>query len=108
MVGSGVSIILVVLAKNKRKKAYLNISGSKIEIKTCVTIGRIPINLITLNDSKVSRNHAKINKVGKEYILTDLNSRNGTYVNGVKVSSQILTNGDTIKIGNNLIIFSFE
>jgi pSer/pThr/pTyr-binding forkhead associated (FHA) protein len=62
-------------------------------------IGRIPLNDIVLDVEQVSRVHASITVESAFVTLTDLGSRNGTFVNGVKVETQVLANGDTIKIG---------
>jgi diguanylate cyclase (GGDEF)-like protein len=66
---------------------------------------------VRVNDSKASRKHARINVIEREgaaideYILTDLNSRNGTFLNGQKITSQALSNGDKITIGDHILRF---
>jgi len=70
-----------------------------------ITIGRSTENDIAFNDPKVSRNHAKITKKGKDYVLTDLGSFNGTSVNDEFINSIALNHGDEIKIGSAKIIF---
>jgi serine/threonine-protein kinase len=78
-----------------------------IEIKNDETfIGRGELNNIFLKDSHVSRKHAKITISSGIYIIEDLGSMNGTYVNGEKISMHYLNNGDKIKIGNNFFIFN--
>jgi len=65
-----------------------------------ITIGRSADNTLTLPDKKASRKHARIEKVGEEYLITDLESGNGTKVNGQDVSgTRVLVKGDEIKIG---------
>lgn len=62
-------------------------------------IGRASTNDIVIDVNQVSRVHASI-MVGPAFVtLKDLGSRNGTFVNGVKVESLVLANGDSIKIG---------
>jgi pSer/pThr/pTyr-binding forkhead associated (FHA) protein len=63
-------------------------------------IGRAPVNDLVIDVSQVSRVHASI-MVGPAFVtLKDLGSRNGTFVNGVKVEAeQVLANGDSIRIG---------
>lgn len=62
-------------------------------------IGRASTNDIVIDVNQVSRVHASI-VVGPAFVtLKDLGSRNGTFVNGVKVESLVLANGDCIKIG---------
>jgi hypothetical protein len=53
----------------------------------------------------VSRQHARITLMGEEYRLEDLDSTNGTFVNGVRISRCILRNNDQIRIGDAKIIF---
>ncbi len=66
---------------------------------------------VRVNDSKVSRQHAKIEKFFNEetqrteYIVTDCESRNGTYLNGEKIDREILQNGDKITIGEHILRF---
>src|SRR5437762_13984693 len=64
-----------------------------------ISIGRSTDNLIPLNDKKSSRKHAKIEKVGDEYLVNDLGSGNGTKVNGKDVNTHVLSKGDEIGIG---------
>lgn len=70
-----------------------------------VTIGRSDDNAIVFFDPKVSRNHAKIIKKGKNYILSDLGSFNGTRVNKEFIKSAVLKNADEIRIGGALLVF---
>lgn len=63
-------------------------------------IGRAPGCDVVLDFEQVSRVHASIT-IGPTFVgLKDLGSRNGTFVNGVKIESQVLANGDSIKIGD--------
>ena len=76
------------------------------EIKDDVTsFGRSSANIIQMKDEKASRQHFRIEKAGDSYRLVDLGSRNGTEVNGVKVSSQTLRPGDVITVGQYRITF---
>jgi len=64
---------------------------------------------LPLTDNTVSRRHAQLMKKNGTWVLYDLNSANGTYVNGVKVSSTSeLKQGDQIKCGSTLIVFGGE
>ena len=64
-----------------------------------ITIGRAPSNLIQLTDSDASRIHARLAPApGGGLTITDMNSGNGTYVNGDKVKTQKLYDGDQIRI----------
>lgn len=71
-----------------------------------LTIGRSAGNgLVLATDSEVSRQHALVEYAGGEWVLSDLNSRNGTYVNGVPVTRQALHRGDQIQIGQTVWAF---
>jgi pSer/pThr/pTyr-binding forkhead associated (FHA) protein len=65
-----------------------------------ITLGRAPTNEIILQDAKVSRSHARIEFEGSQCSLRDLNSSNGTRVNGSLVESADLSPGDVITIGD--------
>jgi ABC-type multidrug transport system ATPase subunit/ABC-type transport system involved in multi-copper enzyme maturation permease subunit len=62
-------------------------------------IGRAPDNDVVISDLSVSRHHAELRKVGETYQIVDLDSHNGTFVNGQRVSSAPLTEGDIVGIG---------
>ena len=70
-----------------------------------VTLGRTKKADIYLDDEKLSRLHAKITRVGLGYRLIDLNSRNGTYVNGIRILEHPLGSFDEIQIGSTKIKF---
>jgi adenylate cyclase len=69
------------------------------------SIGRLSDNDLELNDHLVSRHHSKIIKDGPIYIIQDLDSANGVYVNKKKIKSEKLKEGDEIQIGHALIVF---
>ncbi len=64
-----------------------------------LTIGRRPQNDIALDDLTVSGEHAAIETHGTESVIHDLDSRNGTLVNGLAISRRVLCSGDVIDIG---------
>ncbi len=68
-------------------------------------IGRIPSCDIRINSTKVSRRHAKLVKKGKNFNVIDLNSTNGTYVNGKRIIEAPLSDGDKLHLGE--IIFKY-
>ena len=70
-----------------------------------VTIGRAPENSIFLNDVTVSRKHASIERDGRDFILRDSGSLNGSYVNNVSVTQKKLVSGDEIQIGKFHLLF---
>lgn len=72
-----------------------------------MTFGRNKHNTMILEDPFVSYEHACISHVRQDYVLNDLNSRNGVFVNGTKVQAEwMLSPGDEIRIG--AVIFRFE
>jgi len=73
--------------------------------KDSITMGRQEENTIVIDNLAVSGYHAKIDKLGGEYILTDMQSTNGTFVNDQKVVSHKLSHGDNIVIGKHVILF---
>jgi len=68
-----------------------------------IAIGRAKENNIVLKNIKASRRHARIERIGATYQITDLGSGNGTKVNGKKIDFQALNKGDEIAIGDALI-----
>src|SRR5204863_6477812 len=78
------------------------------ELVTPVTLGREEGNVLRLNDERVSRFHAKIQIDNGEIILTDLESTNGTRVNGNVVQIRRLRPGDRIGVGRSLLLFGSD
>lgn len=74
-------------------------------LKDSITIGRNEDNGIIIDNLAVSSYHAKIDKVGPDYILTDLQSTNGTFVNDQSIVSHKLSHGDNITIGKHILLF---
>lgn len=70
-----------------------------------VTIGRMPGSTIVLSDPNASRRHAEIKPSGSGYVLVDLGSTNGSRVNGARVDTHTLVDGDTLSFGNTVIRF---
>jgi pSer/pThr/pTyr-binding forkhead associated (FHA) protein len=70
-----------------------------------VTVGRTPNSTIVLADPNVSRNHAEIRPVGTGYVVVDLQSTNGTRVNGIRIANHELDGGDQITFGNTVLRF---
>jgi pSer/pThr/pTyr-binding forkhead associated (FHA) protein len=68
------------------------------EEKVCV--GRLPDNGIRLEDKAISSHHAELQRKGEDYLVRDLNSTNGTRVNGQRVIEQRLTHGDIVSFGH--------
>jgi pSer/pThr/pTyr-binding forkhead associated (FHA) protein len=70
-----------------------------------ITIGREEGNSIQLNDERISRFHVKIQQDHDDLVLTDLESTNGTKVNGEEVQLRILRHGDMVTLGRSTLIF---
>lgn len=71
------------------------------------SIGRAPSNSIPVQDASVSSNHARILRTNEGFVLEDLQSRNGTFVNGEKVTDKrLLADGDLIRIGKVIMTFN--
>ncbi len=75
------------------------------DLPTPVTIGREEGNLLQLNDERVSRFHTKIQEDQDKIVVTDLESTNGTKVNGEDIQLRILRYGDIISIGRSVLLF---
>jgi pSer/pThr/pTyr-binding forkhead associated (FHA) protein len=73
--------------------------------KDKTTLGRRPYNDIVIDNLAVSGEHAVLQMTGSEVLLEDLNSTNGTYLNGKAIKKQQLQNGDSIEIGKYKIKF---
>ena len=73
--------------------------------KDKTTLGRRPYNDIVIDNLAVSGEHAVLQMVGADVFIEDLNSTNGTYINGKAVKKQLLTHNDTVEIGKYKIKF---
>ncbi len=71
-----------------------------------LTIGRRKMNDVIIQDPSVSGHHAKIDPVGDRFVLLDLQSKNGTFVNERLVISHWLKHGDVISVGNHQLIYN--
>jgi hypothetical protein len=76
--------------------------------KDRTSLGRRPYNDVVIDNLAVSGEHAVLQMSGSEVYLEDLNSTNGSYVNGKAVKKQHLTNGDTVEIGKYKIKYVSE
>ena len=74
-------------------------------LATPVTIGREEGNVVQLNDDRVSRYHLKIQEDQDRLVLTDLESTNGTKVNGEDIQLRILRHGDLICVGRSILLY---
>jgi len=68
-------------------------------------IGRDAVNAVAINDAEVSRKHARLTFQGGKYVIEDLGSTNGTFVNGQRlVSSTVLKPGDVVSLGEQIVL----
>jgi hypothetical protein len=89
---------IIVRLKNRPLKTY-PFTGEE------VSIGRLPENVIVIDNLSVSRKHAVISMGANGYTLSDLGSKNGTLLNGLPVNTARLANGDIITIGKYELLF---
>lgn len=71
-----------------------------------VTIGRLPDNKLIINNPAVSGRHARVYKDGTHYVLEDLKSTNGTFVNDRPIARHTLREGDQILVGKHTLVFT--
>jgi Nif-specific regulatory protein len=79
-----------------------------IEIGDEASIGRAPSNSIRINESRVSRHHARIETRGGQHVILNLGARNGLFVNGSPTDEAPLTDGDEIHLGNICLLYRAE
>lgn len=93
-------------------KMIVSIDGVVIKevqlTKDRTSLGRRPYNDIVIDNLAVSGEHAVLQLAGNDVHLEDLNSTNGTYLNGKAVKKQLLQNGDTVEIGKYRIKYVSE
>lgn len=83
--------------------------GKLIEVKDqVITVGRDEIQTIQVLDQGVSRFHAEVFRIGENCFVRDLNSTNGTFINGVKVTEEVLKPGDELLIGTTILLFEMQ
>lgn len=71
-----------------------------------VTIGRLPDNMVVIDNPAVSGRHARVFREGNHYVLEDLRSTNGTFVNEKPVARHTLLEGDVVLVGKHSLVFS--
>jgi two-component system NtrC family sensor kinase len=81
--------------------------GLRFQLEESVhTLGRTQNNSVRLHDTEVSREHAELVRRGDRYILRDLKSSNGTYVNGRPATEHELVSGDQLQFGKSLLLYT--
>jgi len=85
------------------------LQGSAFEVSDQpFTIGRKADNTLSPTDLSISRQHCTLEMAGGQFRLTDHDSQNGTFVNGVPVRERLLVHGDRIAVGSSLFVFLLE
>jgi predicted component of type VI protein secretion system len=70
-----------------------------------ITIGRDSVNEIVINDAEISRRHARLTFQGGKYVLEDLGSTNGTFVNGQRLAGpRVLKAGEVVSFGEQIVV----
>jgi pSer/pThr/pTyr-binding forkhead associated (FHA) protein len=87
--------------------AFVIVEGVKVIQLTqpIFHIGRRLDNNLVLDDSRVSRNHAELRAINGRYVILDLDSKGGTFVNGVKITQSILYPGDVISLAGVSLVY---
>ena len=81
--------------------------GTRFLLEEAVhTVGRTQDNSVRLHDTEVSRKHAELIRKGDSYILRDLSSSNGTFVNGQPATDRELVSGDQLQLGRSLVLYT--
>ena len=86
--------------------AFIIVDGIKVIPlnQPLIRIGRRVENNLVLDDPRVSRSHAELRAINGRYVLFDLNSTGGTFVNGVRITQTVVYPGDVISLaGVNLV-----
>lgn len=84
------------------------ISDLPLEKGKSITIGRRTNNDVVIENLAVSGHHAKVDSVGDGFVITDLQSKNGSFVNEQLVTSHWLKHGDIINIGKHTLVFAYR
>jgi two-component system, NtrC family, sensor kinase len=81
--------------------------GTRFElIEPTIRLGRDASNLLQIHDTEVSRHHAEIRRTETDCIISDLNSSNGTFVNGQRIRQHKLQSGDQLQLGGTLMLYT--
>jgi len=70
-----------------------------------VVVGRMPGVTIAIDSADLSRRHMRVRKAPAGLVCEDLDSRNGVYLNGVKIHSAVLSDGDQLQLGDVVFLF---
>jgi two-component system, cell cycle response regulator len=98
---------------DRRERPYLIVIagqsvGEMFPVGGGLVIGRGADADVRVADDDISRRHARIGVQGKELWVEDLGSKNGTYLNGIRMRRELLQNGDKIKVGTTVFRFAYQ
>lgn len=77
-------------------------------VRDTYTLGRHRNNDIVINDPKVSSFHARIDRSAEGFVLVDLKSRNGSFVNGKRITHGVLATGDEVRLGTARLLYKVD
>jgi hypothetical protein len=77
-------------------------------VRDTYTLGRHRNNDIVINDPKVSSFHARIDRSSEGFVLVDLKSRNGSFVNGKRITHGVLKTGDEVRLGTARLVYKVD
>lgn len=100
--------VVVQLEETSLPRVAIHMPGKTWEVplnKERLSIGRHSDNDIAIESPVISRRHAALERSGDGFFIRDLNSDNGTWVAGRRITTHTLSDGDTVRIGNALIVF---
>lgn len=100
----------LVEANSARKNPTLILHGDRVIelVQPVINIGRKSSNLIVINDLRVSRAHAQLRKVKEDYMIFDLGSTGGTFINSNRIESHTLRPGDVISLAGFTMIYTLD
>lgn len=89
------------------QNAFLIVDGVKVFplLESVINIGRRLDNKLVIDDPRISRNHAQLRAIKGRYVIFDLNSTGGTFVNGQRTSQSVLYPGDVISLAGVPLVF---
>jgi pSer/pThr/pTyr-binding forkhead associated (FHA) protein len=97
-----------IMPQLKLKSKNKTLANYQLQKGISLTIGRRKNNKVKINDMAVSGHHAKIDSVGDGFVLIDLQSKNGSFVNDQFINSHWLIHGDKINIGEYSLVFDYS
>ncbi|MFT7618293.1 MAG: pSer/pThr/pTyr-binding forkhead associated (FHA) protein [Planctomycetota bacterium] len=82
--------------------------GQEFPLMESQTIGRLGKNGIPIEDTRMSRENSRVYKLGRRWLVEDLSSKNGTFLNGSKIEKAVLSEGDEVRVGETHFTLVFD